>query len=32
MEGESGFIRTIIGEVHFLYMQGDHMEGECGVT
>ena len=32
MEGESGVTRIIIGELHSSYIQGDQMEGECGVT
>ena len=32
MEGESRVTRTIIEELHSLYMQGDQMEAECGVT
>ena len=32
MEGESGVIRNIIEELHFPDIQGDQIEGECGVT
>ena len=32
MEGESGFTRTIIDEIHSSDIQGDEMEGESGVT
>ena len=32
MECESGVTRSIIGEPHFWYIQGDQMEGESGVT
>ena len=32
MEGESGVTRSIIDELHSLYIQGDQMEGESGVT
>ena len=28
MDGESGFTRSIIEELHFLDIQGDEMEGE----
>ena len=32
MEGESGFTRTIIGELHSSDMERDQREGESGVT
>ena len=32
MEGESGFTRSIIDELHSGDIQGDQMEGESGVT
>ena len=32
MEGESGFIRKIIDELHSWDIEGDQMEGESGVT
>ena len=32
MEGESGFFRSIIDEVHSLDIQRDQIEGESGVT
>ena len=32
MEGESGVTRSIIDEIHYLDMQGDKIESECGVT
>ena len=32
MEGESGFTRSIIKELHFSDIQGDQSEGESGVT
>ena len=32
MEGESGIPRSIIDELHSLYIQGDQMEGESGVS
>ena len=32
MEGESGFTRSIIDELHFSDMQGDQMESEACVT
>ena len=32
MEGESGFTRCIIDELHSSDIQGDQMEAECGVT
>ena len=32
MEGESGFSRSIINELHSSYMIGAEMEGESGVT
>ena len=32
MEGISGFTRSILDEIHSLYIQGDQMEGESGVT
>ena len=32
MEGESGFTRSIIDELHSWDIQGDQMEGESGVT
>ena len=32
MEGENGFTRSIIAEVHSLDIKGDQMEAECGVT
>ena len=32
MEGESGFTRSIIDEIHSLDIQGDQMEGESGLT
>ena len=32
MEGESGFTRKIIEELHFSYIQGDQMEAESGFT
>ena len=32
MEGESGFTRSIIGELHSSDIQRDQMEGERGVT
>ena len=32
MEGESGFTRSIIDEIHSLDIQGDQMDGESGVT
>ena len=30
MEGESGLTRTVIDEIHSLYIQGDQMEGGSG--
>ena len=32
MEGESGFTRIIVDELHSSYIQGDQREGEGGVT
>ena len=32
MEGQSGFNRRIIHELHCLYIQRDQMEDERGVT
>ena len=32
MEGESGFPRTIIDELHSTDIERDQMEGESGVT
>ena len=32
MEGESGFTRSIIDELHCWDFQGDHREGGSGVT
>ena len=32
MEGESGFTRTIIDELHSSDIERDQMEGESGVT
>ena len=32
MEGESGFTGSIIDELHFWDIQGDQVEGECGVS
>ena len=32
MEGESGFTRGIIDELHSLDIQGDQMEVESGIT
>ena len=32
MGGESGFIRSIIEELHSWYIQRDQMEGESGLT
>ena len=32
MEGERGFTRSIIDEIHSPNIQGDQMEGESGVT
>ena len=32
MEGESGFTRSIIDELHSSDIQGDQMEGKRGVT
>ena len=32
MEGESGFSRSTIDEVHSSDIQGDQMEGESGLT
>ena len=32
MEGESGFTRSIIDELHSLDIQGDQMQGDSGVT
>ena len=32
MEGQSGFTRSILDELHFSDIQGDQMEGESGVT
>ena len=32
MEGESGFTRSIIDELHSWDIQGDQMECESGVT
>ena len=32
MEGQSGFTRVILDELHSLYIQGDQREGESGVT
>ena len=32
MEGENGVTRSIIDELHSLYIQGDQMEGESCVT
>ena len=32
MEGGSGVTRSIIDELHSSVIQGDQLEGECGVT
>ena len=32
MEGESGITRSIVDELHSLYIQGDQIEGASGVT
>ena len=32
MEGENGFTRSIIDELHFSVIQGDQMENVSGVT
>ena len=32
MESEIGETRSLIDELHSLYIQGDQMEGESGVT
>ena len=32
MEGQSGFTRSIIHELHSSDIQGNQMEGESGVT
>ena len=32
MKSESGVTQTIIDELHSLYIQGDQIEGESGVT
>ena len=32
MEGISGVTRSVIDELHSLFIQGDQMEGESGVT
>ena len=32
MEGKSGVTRSTIHGLHSSNMQGDEMEGECGVT
>ena len=32
MQGESGFTRSIIDELHSSEIQGDEREGETGVT
>ena len=32
MEGENGVTRSIIDKLHSWDIQGDHMEGESGVT
>ena len=32
MVGESGVIRSIIDEIHYLDIQGDQIEGEGDVT
>ena len=32
MESGSGVTRSIIDEIHSLYIQGDQMEGQNGVT
>ena len=32
MEGEIGFTRSNFHELHSLDIQGDHMEGESGVS
>ena len=32
MEGESGFTRSMIGELSSSDIQGDQMEGESGVS
>ena len=32
MEGKIGVTRSIIDDLHSSNMQGDQMEGECGVT
>ena len=32
MEGESGFTRNIIDELHFRDIEGDQIEGVGGVT
>ena len=31
MEGDSGFTKSIINELHSSVIQGDQMEGESGV-
>ena len=32
MEGESGFTRIIIDELHSWDIKGNQVEGECGVS
>ena len=32
MEGENGFTRKIIDELHSWDIKGDQVEGECGVS
>ena len=32
MEGERGFTRSLIDELHSWEIEGDQMEGESGVT
>ena len=32
MEGDSGFTRSVIDELHSWDIHGDQMEGESGVT
>ena len=32
MEGDSGVTRRIVDELDSLYIEGDQMEGESGVT
>ena len=32
MEGQSGVIRNIIDEIHYVDKKADKIESECGVT